>query len=416
MDLTEKDIDAFFSHSTLDQNKYLSCEYFFETTDTPRRAAATLCQEMSTAQWKRPGVSEDLRDKYAARIIDLKVLTQADKPLYSFPWSKVSSVSRCHITVAYPLVHFQDSIPNLLAALVGEGAFYAPHITTLRLLDVHFPSSFLEKFQGPQFGLEGLRHSLHVHDRPFFVGVVKPNLGLTPQDFASIAEQAWLGGLDMAKDDEMLGNPEYSPLKNRMLSCKQALKHVFKKTGRTPFLIANISDEMDRLKIRYNDAISSGANAVMINTFFVGFSAIRSIRKMSQVPIMGHFTGMALYDRIPHFGMEGRVLVKLQRLAGCDMIGLPGFGERMHTTDEMVLDNIRSCLAPMGPIKAALPIPGGSDSADTLSKLYQKIGHKDFALISGRGIFNHPEGPKAGAESLIQAWQTIVAEKTHDKK
>jgi ribulose-bisphosphate carboxylase large chain len=232
-------------------------------------------------------------------------------------------------------------------------------------------------------------------------------LGLTPEDFAQIAGEAWMGGLDIAKDDEMLVDPAYSPLHERIQACAHTAEKIKNKTGKPCLMLANISDEMDRLPERYQEAKSAGAHAVMLNPFFTGFSSVRSIREKSELPIMGHFTGMALYDRIPNFGIEGKVLVKLQRILGCDMIGLPGFGDRMHNTNQTVLENIKACLMPLGKIKASLPIPGGSDWAGTLPSLYENIGHTDFGFISGRGVFAHPDGPKSGAQSLADAWDCI---------
>ncbi len=57
---------------------------------------------------------------------------------------------------------------------------------------------------------------IQVHDRPIFFGVVKPNVGLDPKSFAGLAFEGWRGGLDVAKDDEMLADPDYSPFEKRM--------------------------------------------------------------------------------------------------------------------------------------------------------------------------------------------------------
>jgi ribulose-bisphosphate carboxylase large chain len=63
----------------------------------------------------------------------------------------------------------------------------------------------------------------------------------------------------------------------------------------------------------------------------------------------------------------------------------------------------------MGPIKPALPVPGGSDSAVTLAGVYRRIGSPDFGFVPGRGVFGHPMGPRGGAASLRQAWDAIAA-------
>lgn len=396
--ILESDIDGFWGDASFLKNPaYLIATYFFETDIAPRLAAAQLCSEASTAQWKRSfskNLNEDFRPRFAARVVNLKILPGSSNP----------GLVSCEARIAFPTANFGSSIPLMLSSLVGEGAFYCPGLHLVRLLDIDFPEPFLKTFEGPQFGVEGLRSSLNVHDRPFFVGVVKPNLGLPPEDFAELAYQSWMGGLDIAKDDEMLGDVEWSPLARRMQLCAEKRAQAEKKTGTPKMMIANITSEVAEMGALYATAVQAGANAVMVNPFFSGFSSVRLVRQMSQVPLMTHFTGMALYDRIPHFGIDGVVSVKLQRLAGADIIGLPGFGERMKNTDETVQKNIAACLAPMGKIKPALPIPGGSDSAETLGAVCQKVGHADFGFISGRGVFGHPGGPMAGAQSLHQAW------------
>ena len=77
------------------------------------------------------------------------------------------------------------------------------------------------------------------------------------------------------------------------------------------------------------------------------------------------------------------------------------------TSEEEVLSNVNECLCDMGHIKRSLPVPGGSDSALTLENVYRKVGSVDFGFVPGRGIFGHPQGPKAGAASIRQAWEAI---------
>lgn len=403
--LHPNDIPGFFANkSQLDLEKYILVDILFETTLEPRLAAATLCCEQSTAQWKRPGSQEDLRSIHGAKVVCLEIIDQQKKPFYEFPWISGDQFFLCRAQIAHPHINFGPKIPNLLSAIAGEGPFYCPGLTTLKICDIHFPNSFLSHFEGPQFGIEGLRKILKVEHRPFFIGVVKPNLGLSSADFASRAYEAWMGGLDIAKDDEMLADASWSSVKERMELAFKMRRRAEEETGVPKMMIANITDEVDQLSTLYKQALAGGANAVMLNSFHAGFSALRSLRKKSNVPLMSHFTGMALFERMPYFGIEGAVLVKLQRLAGADLMGLPGFGSRMQTTDLQVLCNIRACLEPMGSILPSLPIPGGSDRAGTLESVYQKIGHVDFGFIAGRGIFNHPDGPKAGAQSLRLAW------------
>jgi ribulose-bisphosphate carboxylase large chain len=393
--IAEQDIPGFFADRVdLKLEEYVLLRYVFELSPdikNPKLIAAAMASEQSTAQWNRPGNPEDLRGKFGAKVISLK-----EKGNRFF-----------EIEIAHPHRNFGSRIPNFLSAAAGEGAFYCPGIQKVRWTDFTFPDSLTAKFAGPKFGLPGIRKILGVNGRPIFIGVVKPNIGLSPQEFAETAYQSWIGGLDIAKDDEMLADADDSSLEKRTLLTGKARLKAEKETGEKKIYIANITDEWNALDKLYETAVKNGANTVMINAIMTGLPMLRSLCGRSVVPVMSHFTGTACLSQIPDFGISSLVLTKLQRLAGADIIGLAGFGERMKTTDAEVLDTIKACLEPWGKILPSLPVPGGSDTAETLPSVYRKVGHADFGFISGRGIFGHPDGVAAGAKTLREAWEKL---------
>ena len=407
--MQKEDIKGFFADECdLDWEQFVIETYWFETTDEPQVAAASLCSEQSTAQWSRPQIDEDLRPLYGAKVVDLKILEESDTPVFESPFHKGKKFSRCRVRIAHPHINFGPKIPNLLTAACGEGAFHVPQITAIKLLDLSFPKSYLNDFPGPQFGVKGMRELLRVNDRPIFLGVVKPNIGLRPADFAKIAYEGWLGGLDIAKDDEMQADNIYSPLRERVRITNLQRIEAEQKTGERKIYLANITDEVDRLVGLHDVAVENGAGAVMINGMTTGLSAIRMLRKKAAVPIVGHFDFIAPFSRIPFFGVSSVVITKLERLAGCDAIIMPGFGGRMMTDEEEVKANADVCLQSLGELKKVLPIPGGSDWAGTLPLVYEKLRTIDFGFIMGRGVFGHPLGPRGGARSVRQAWEAIV--------
>lgn len=381
-----------------DRNATIVATYLFESEIDPEQAAERLCEEQSTAQWKRVGVDEDFRPQHGAKILNLEVLTTKDRG---------SKLWTARTRLATPHINFGPKLPNLLTAVCGEGAFCSPGIATIKLLDLEFPDPFLEKFQGPQFGVEGVRKLLNIHDRPIFAGVVKPNIGLAPKDFAELAYQSWLGGLDAPKDDEMLADAQYSTLEERTKLLGKLKKKAEEKTGQKKMFIANITDEVDRLQDLHDIAVNNGVNAVMLNSWLVGLSAGRVLRKNAKVPLVGHFDFIPAFSRMPSFGMSAALAIKLQRLAGFDMIIFPGTGDRMKTTREEMLACVHACLDPMGKIPRALPMPGGSDWVGALPDLYQTLGTADFGVVPGRAVFNHPAGPMGGAKAYVQAWEAI---------
>ncbi len=408
--MTAGDLAGFFADErALDPDAYITLDYYMECCGDPDDAAAHFCAEQSTAQWRRVGSSEDLRPRFGARVVGLEVLDAA-LPGFSYGVDEKhgGTATACRVRVAHPHANFGPRLPNLLSAVCGEGTFFSPGAPIVKLLDIHFPDAYLDQFEGPQFGVEGFRDLLRVYDRPIFFGVIKPNIGLPPEAFSELGYEGWLGGLDVAKDDEMLCDTDWCPLERRASLLGDARRRAEAETGTPKIYLANITDEVDRLTDLHDLAVAKGANALLVNAMPVGLSAVRMLRRHARVPLIAHFPFIAPFSRLARFGIHTRVMTKLQRLAGFDVIIMPGFGERMHTADDEVKDNVNACLAPMGKIKRSLPVPGGSDWAGTLRGLYEKVGTVDFGFVPGRGVFGHPLGPRGGAASIRQAWDAIV--------
>lgn len=407
--MTPEERQGFFADETsIDIDDYIVETYWFETDADPRDAAASLCREQSTAQWARPGIDEDFRPLHAAKVIGLGVVEEARQPSFASPFARGDRFFRCVARIAHPHRNFGGKIPNLLTAAAGEGVFFCHHVNAVKLIDLGFPPSYMEGFEGPQFGTDGLRKLLGVSDRPLFFGVIKPNIGLDADSYAELAYQSWLGGLDVAKDDEILADSPSSPLKARAMCVGHARCEAEQKTGVPKVYLANITDEVDRLCELHDIAVAAGANAVLVNAAAVGLSAVRMLRRHTDVPLVAHFAMIAPFSRLPFFGISSTVFTKLQRMMGFDAIIMPGFGKRMMTTEEEVAANCSVCAKPMRHIRRSLPIPGGSDWAGTLATTVEKLGTIDFGIVPGRGVFGHPMGPKAGAKSLHQAWEAYL--------
>ncbi len=408
--MTPDDIAGFYARrADLDPEAYIELDFDFECAGDPREAAAHLCSEQSTAQWRRVGFDEDFRPRFAAKVLDIDARPQPSGWSYPIECRASGPVHAVRITIAHPHANFGPKLPNLLSAVCGEGAFFAPAIPLVRLQDIRFPQSFLAHFQGPRFGVAGLRDMLKAFGRPIFFGVIKPNIGLGPEPFAELGYQSWIGGLDIAKDDEMLADVDWCPLTERAAALGEARRRAERETGEPKIYLANITDEVDRLVELHDAAVARGANALLVNAMPVGLSGVRMLRRHATVPLVAHFPFIAAFSRLSRYGIHSRVMTRLQRLAGFDAVIMPGFGARMMTPDAEVLDCVRACLEPMGAIEPCLPVPGGSDSAVTLEPLYRKLGTVDFGFVPGRGVFGHPLGPRGGAASIRQAWDAIAA-------
>jgi ribulose-bisphosphate carboxylase large chain len=408
--MLSRDLEGFYCRTPLaDPERFLLLHYDFETVVDPEEAAAHLCQEQSTAQWKRPGKEEDYRVKHGAKVV-AQVHGQVPTAAFSVLKEKHPVSTACSVTVAHPHVNFGARIPNMLTAICGEGVFFSPGIAAIKLMDITFPENYLRCFEGPRFGIEGFRDLIDVHDRPILFGIPKPNLGLSPEDFSALAAEAWRGGLDVAKDDEMLADSPWSLLTERLRLLKKARIDCQRATGEKKLYLVNITDEVDRILELLDVVEREGeGNAVMLNTMTMGLSAIRMLRKNARMPIAGHFAGTAPSVGVTNFGIHSKVIVKLQRILGCDIVIFPGFGGRMKTADAEVMENIAECVKPLGHIPPALPVPAGSNWAGSLGELYAKLKSADFGIVPGRAVFDHPLGARGGARGLRQGWEAAAS-------
>jgi ribulose-bisphosphate carboxylase large chain len=406
--MIKDELKGFFAEvRDLDPGKYVMFHYYFESVGDPEETAAHLCREQSTAQWKRVGMDEDLRIRFGAKVIGLDVIDEVATSPFSILAQTYPRSKACRVVIAHPLENFGPKIPNLLTAAGGEGAFHSPGIASIKLMDIEFPKEYLDLFEGPQFGIEGFRDLLGVYDRPVFFGVVKPNLGLTPEQFAELAYRSWKGGLDVAKDDEMLSDVPWSTLRERTIMVGKMRRRCERETGIKKMYLANITDEVYRMIELHDLAVEGGANAVMINAMATGISAARMVRRHAIVPMVSHFDFLAPFTSVPTFGVHSKVITKLQRMAGFDVIIMPGFGERMKIPEAEVLQCVEECFKPLGSMKRVLPVPAGSQWAGTTGFLYEKLGTVDFGIVPGRAVFGHPMGVEAGARSLLLGWEAV---------
>jgi hypothetical protein len=58
-------------------------------------------------------------------------------------------------------------------------------------------------------------------------------LGLSASDHAAILAEVAYAGLDIIKDDEILGDLDIAPTLERLKACRQVIEAVKQKTGRT---------------------------------------------------------------------------------------------------------------------------------------------------------------------------------------
>jgi ribulose-bisphosphate carboxylase large chain len=390
--------------------------YWIETAFPLEDAAASMAGEQSTGTFVRvPGETDELREAHAARVEEIVELGEADRP--SLPGSgtpKHGDGKRrtARVTLSWPLSNFGPSLPNLLATVAGNlselNAF-----SGLKLLDLALPPAFLERYQGPQFGVAGTRRLTGVYDRPLIGTIIKPSVGLSPDATADLVKTLAEAGIDFIKDDELQADGPHCPFSERIAAVMRVVRDHAERTGKKVMYAANITGDLDEMLTRHEQVVKEGGTCVMVSMNSIGLPALKVLRSESRLPIHGHRNGWGMLGRSPAIGMSFIAYQKLWRLAGIDHTHVNGIDNKFCEDNESVLASARECLTPMfdAPLPGCevMPVFSSGQTVRQVAATYDALGSTDLIYAAGGGIMAHPGGPSAGVAALRRAWEAAVA-------
>ncbi len=378
--------------------------YEIESPKGVAHAAEVLAGEQSSGTFTRLALETDaLRARSGARVEAVQVLDQ--RPAPSLPCRlQGTSYERGRIEISWPVDTIGPSVPNLLATIAGN-LFELAEISALRLLDLELPAIFATANPGPAFGVQGTR-ALSVADGPVIGSIIKPSVGLNPDETADLVRVLAQAGIDFIKDDELQANGPHCPLPERVEKVMRILNDHADKTGKRVMYAFNITDEVDQMYRNAELVEKAGGTCVMVSLFPVGLSGLRALRNRSALPIHGHRAGWGIYSRSPDIGISFAVWQKLWRLAGADHLHVNGLANKFTESDAVVAQSARSLGAPVvrgGPAHVAMPVYSSGQTVWQMAGARSILGTDDFIFCSGGGIMSHPGGPGAGIVALRQA-------------
>ncbi len=161
----------------------------------------------------------------------------------------------------------------------------------IRLERLELPVSLLRHFKGPRFGREKLRALLDVPQRPLLCTALKP-MGLSASDLADHAYKFALGGIDIIKDDHGLADQPFSPFRERVERCVEAVDRANQESGRKCMYVANVSAAADQVIDKALFAKNAGAGGLLVSPGLVGLDTMRQIADDERIglPILSHPT------------------------------------------------------------------------------------------------------------------------------
>lgn len=358
-----------------------------------------LALEGSTGTWE--DVEEDtkeLRERLSGKMVGY----------FEVPATE-DNTKEAVVQLAFNIDAWEDNVPMMLLSISGNCFAYSDNI---RLLDISVPDDLLNNFKGPQFGINGLRELTGVEKRPLSLHIIKPKMGMTPEQTANQCYQTAIGGVDMMKDDEMTSDVYNSKFSDRIKAVMEALEKAKEKTGKKPIYFVSITDEVGKMYDKAHKAVELGANGLLI-TYSVGLSAFKRITEDENidVPVMMH--GSHMISSLE--GISWPVFAKLSRLCGADQMLTPTiYSSIPMVSHEEGLRTAQVKLAPWGHIKRTFPMPCAGTYPGLAPVLVGEYG-PDIIIPAGGGMLGHPEGYTEGARAWRQAIDGAMKTETDEQ-
>ena len=385
-------------------------KYLIETPLALERAAEAMAGEQSTGTFiALPGETEELHRRHGARVESVVPMGNVGEPSLAGAGAAAgqSGFHRGEITLSFPLENVGTALPNLLATVAGN-LFELRQLSGIRLEDLILPAEFSAAHPGPQFAIDGTRKLANVYGRPIIGTIIKPSVGLTPDQTAQLAGDLATAGLDFIKDDELMANSPHSPFEVRLHAVMNRLHEIAEQTGRLAMYAANVTDELDEMLGHVDAVAAAGGTCVMVSVNAVGITGLREVRKRSVLPIHAHRNGWGALTRHPMLGYSFLVWQQLWRLAGADHLHVNGLRNKFWEPDDSVLRSARAVLTPQNGGPGIMPVFSSAQSALQVSDTYAGLASADLMYVCGGGIMAHPDGVAAGVASIRQSWEAAL--------
>ena len=283
----------------------------------------------------------------------------------------------------FPVTNFGGDVTLLVSSLLAGEWADAAAFSRCRLVGVEWPTGLLP---GPAFDAP---------DKVLVGAIVKPSLGLPPAEVATTVKQLAAGGADLIKDDELLGDPSWCPLDERVSAVRAVLPDGVR-------YAPNVTGPIDSLLERAARVVELGAGAVMVNAFAQGLDSLRALRDAELgVPIFAHRVGAAMWTRNRTIGVASEVIAELTRLCGADFVQVGSFTGSVYDTPEEVRAQIVACHRATGSARCCVAVLGGGVGPDNAAEQVAAARTRSGVMVLLGSAAYSGESPEAAVASAI---------------
>jgi len=389
----------------------IEADYLIETPLDPMLAVEALAGEQSSGTFLPiPGETPELKARAAARVEQLEIVETVSMP--SLPGGMEASgqaITRAKVTISWPLANIGPSLPNLMATVAGN-LFELRQFSGLRILDLRLPDAFANAYPGPKFSIQGTRDLAGVPKGPLIGTIIKPSVGLNPNETADLVTMLARAGIDFIKDDELQCDGPASPFEDRARAVMRAVNDHADQAGKKVMFAFNITGEVDEMRRRHDLVQELGGTCVMVSLNSVGLTGMISIGRHTELPIHAHRNGWGYLSRAPMLGWSYIAWQKFWRLAGADHMHVNGLQNKFCEGGESSIASAKECLTPMFAKKPCISMPvfSSGQTAAQIPETYRQLGSSDLIYAAGGGIMGHAGGPEAGVHLLRQTWEDTI--------
>jgi 3-oxoisoapionate-4-phosphate transcarboxylase/hydrolase len=272
----------------------VSATYLIETPRSLEQAAEEIAGEQSSGTFvATPAETSDLKARHRARVERIEDVGTVAEPSLLGRYPAGSRFHRGRVTVSWPLENIGTSLPNLLPAVLGNLTELVD-LSGIRPLSLELPREFVEACPRPGLGIEGTRRLTGVRDRPIVGTIVKPSVGLSPEQTAALVHELALADIDFVKDDELIASPPYSPFERRVELVMRSVRSAAEQTGRTVMVAFNITGEIDEMRRWHDAVVNTGGSCVMVSLNAVRIAGVVALARHGSLPIHGHRNGWGM--------------------------------------------------------------------------------------------------------------------------
>ncbi|WP_427023633.1 3-oxo-isoapionate-4-phosphate decarboxylase OiaX [Aureimonas ureilytica] len=388
--------------------------YRIETPGSVEKMAAKIASDQSTGTFvPLPGETPELKARVAARVLDVRPLDPVPEPAFGRSHDDLAEAWRFNCgeaDIAFPLEAVGTDLASLMTIAIG-GTYSIKGFSGIRVTDLKLPPAFAGAYPGPQFGIAGSKRLTGVEGRPIIGTIVKPALGLRPDESAAMVKELVEAGVDFIKDDEKLMSPAYSPLAKRVKAIMPVVLDHEQRTGKKVMIAFGISaTDPDEMMRNHDLVVEAGGNAAVVNINSIGMGAMSFLRKRSQLVLHAHRNGWDILTRHPSLGMDFAVYEKFWRLLGVDQFQINGIGAKYWEPDASFVRSFQALDRPIfSEADKPLPVVCSGQWGGQAPATFAAVDTTDIMYLCGGGVVSHPGGPGAGVRAVRQAWEAAVA-------